>query len=193
MRGVRILQGVSIHTHNNQAACCYRFTGLPGAGKSAIANPAARNLRALGYRVSALDGDELRTGLNRGVGFSKADRAENVRRIGEVAKLMVEAGLIVLVSAIAPYRADREAARRRINCQRYFEVFINTHLQTCIARDTKGLYVRAKKGEIKGLTGWDDPYEVPKAPEIRIRTLQTTAEAAALQIEKHYFWLNDGH
>ncbi|WP_213762806.1 adenylyl-sulfate kinase [Caballeronia sp. dw_19] len=180
-------------THNAQTGCCYWLTGLSGAGKSTIAIHAAQNLRAHGYRVSVLDGDELRTGLNCDLGFSREDRAENVRRIGEVARLMVDAGLIVLVSAISPYQVDREVARCRIGDHRCFTVLIDTPLQTCIERDPKGLYARARAGEIKGMTGWDDPYESPCAPDISIATKSVSAEAAAQQIEQHYRQLIHGH
>jgi adenylyl-sulfate kinase len=176
-----------------QTGCCYWLTGLSGAGKSTITALTVQNLRERGYRLSVLDGDDLRTGLNRDLGFAKADRAENVRRIGEVARLMVDTGLIVLVSAISPYRADRDAARSRIGEHRCFEVFIDTDLQTCVARDPKGLYARAGMGEIKGLTGWDDPYEMPLAPDISIRTILVSPEKAAGQIEDHYFRFNNGY
>jgi len=179
-----------MHACDAQIGCCYWFTGLSGAGKSTIATRAAQDLRLHGYRVSVLDGDQLRAGLNRDLGFSREDRAENVRRIGEVARLMVDAGLIVLVSAISPYQVDREVARRRIGEHRCFTVLIDTPLQTCIERDPKGLYARARAGEIKGLTGWDDPYEAPGAPDISIPTVSVSVEAAARQIEQHYLRLN---
>ncbi len=180
-------------TDKDQTACCYWLTGLPGAGKSTIATRAASSLRELGYRVCVLDGEELRTGLNRDLGFSQTDRSENVRRISEVARLMIDAGLIVLVSAISPYRADREAARARIGQRRCFEVFIDTDLQTCVARDPKGLYARANTGQLRGLTGVDDPYELPPDPDIFIRTAGTSIHMAAWQIEAHYLWLNNGY
>jgi len=179
--------------HNAQIGCCYWLMGLSGAGKSTIATYAAGNLRERGYRVSVLDGDELRAGLNHDLGFTREDRAENVRRIGEVARLMVDTGLIVLVSAISPYQADREIARRRIGDHRCFTVLIDTPLQACIERDPKGLYARARAGEIKGLTGWDDPYESPYAPHISIATNSVSAEAAARQIDQHYRQLIHGH
>ena len=179
--------------HNAQTGCCYWLTGLSGAGKSTIATHTARNLRAHGYRVSVLDGDELRTGLNCDLGFSRIDRAENVRRIGEVARLMADTGFIVLVSAISPYLADREAARHRIGEHRCFTVLVDTPLKTCVERDPKGLYARARAGEIKGLTGWDDPYESPHSPDISIATQSVSIEAAARQIEQHYQQLIHGH
>jgi adenylyl-sulfate kinase len=188
----RILQDVNMNNHNAQTGCCYWLTGLSGAGKSTIATQTARNLRLHGYFVCVLDGDELRAGLNRDLGFAREDRAENVRRIGEVARLMVDTGLIVLVSAISPYREDRKVARHRIGEHCCFTVLIDTPLQTCIERDPKGLYARAKAGEIKGLTGWDDPYESPHAPDISIPTESVSAEAAAGRIEQHYLQLRLG-
>jgi adenylyl-sulfate kinase len=182
-----------MHMYNAQTGCCYWLTGLSGAGKSTIAAHAARNLRAHGYRVSVLDGDELRTGLNSDLGFSREDRAENVRRTGEVARLLLDTGLIVLVSLISPYQADREAVRHRIGEHRCFTVLIDTPLKKCIERDPKGLYARAKAGEIKGLTGWDDLYELPCAPDISITTKSVSAEAAAQKIEQHYRQLIHGH
>jgi adenylyl-sulfate kinase len=134
--------------------------------------------------------DELRRGLNSNLGFSRADRAENVRRIGEVARLMVDAGLIVFVSVISPYRTDRDAALSIVGNDRCFEVFIDADLDVCVTRDPKGLYARAKAGELKGLTGWGDPYEVPLAPDIAIRTESVSIDEAMLQLEAHYFSMN---
>jgi adenylyl-sulfate kinase len=180
-------QDLGMHRKNNQMGFCYWLTGLPGAGKTSIAVRTVNDLRELGYQVCILDGDDLRRGLNTNLGFSRADRAESVRRIGEVARLMVDAGLIVFVSAISPYRTDRDAALRRVGHGRCFEVFIDTDLRVCVTRDPKGLYARAKAGELKGLTGWDDPYEIPLAPEIAIRTESVSIDEAMLQLEAHYF------
>jgi adenylyl-sulfate kinase len=180
-------QDLGMHRKNNQMGLCYWLTGLPGAGKTTIAVRIANHLRERGYQVCILDGDDLRRGLNTNLGFSRADRAESVRRIGEVARLMVDAGLIVFVSAISPYRTDRDAALRRVGHGRCFEVFIDTDLQVCVTRDPKGLYARAKAGELKGLTGWDDPYEIPLAPEIAIRNESVSIDEAMLQLEAHYF------
>jgi adenylylsulfate kinase len=165
---------------------CYWLTGLPGAGKTTIAHRSASELRARGHRVFILDGDELRRGLNSNLGFSREDRAENVRRIGEVARLMADTDLIVFVSAISPYRADRDAAMEAVGRHRCFEVFISTDLQTCVARDPKGLYARAKSGELKGLTGWDDDYERPLSPDISIRTEGMSIDASVHQVISHF-------
>ena len=180
-------QDLGMHRKNNQMGFCYWLTGLPGAGKTTIAVRIANHLRERGYQVCILDGDDLRRGLNNNLGYSRADRAENVRRIGEVARLMVDAGLIVFVSVISPYRTDRDAALRRVGHGRCFEVFIDTDLQVCVTRDPKGLYARAKAGELKGLAGWDDPYEIPLAPEIAIRNESVSIDEAMLQLEAHYF------
>ena len=183
-------QDPGMHRKNNQMGLCYWLTGLPGAGKTTIAVRIANHLRERGYQVCILDGDDLRRGLNNNLGYSRADRAENVRRIGEVARLMVDAGLIVFVSVISPYRTDRDAALRRVGHGRCFEVFIDTDLQVCVTRDPKGLYARAKAGELKGLAGWDDPYEIPLAPEIAIRNESVSIDEAMLQLEAHYFSMN---
>jgi len=173
-----------------QKSCCYWLTGLSGAGKSTIANLIDETLRAQGYRSFVLDGDRLRLGLNNNLSFTKADRSENVRRISEVAKLMVEAGLVVVVSAISPYEDDRQAARRRFRNDEFFEVFIDTDIEVCMERDPKGLYRRAKAKEITHFTGVDDPYERPTHPEFLIDTDLLSARAATDQIVKHYLALN---
>jgi adenylylsulfate kinase len=183
-------QDEGVHRKKNQMSFCYWLTGLPGAGKTTIAVRTANDLRERGYQVCVLDGDELRRGMNSDLGFSRADRAENVRRISQVARLMVDAGLIVFVSTISPYRTDRDAALGTVGHGRCFEVFIDTDLVVCVARDPKGLYARAKAGELKGLTGWDDPYEIPLAPDIAIRTETVSIDEAMLQIEAHYFSMN---
>ena len=146
------------------------FTGLSGAGKSTIAAAVAQQLMTSGRPVTVLDGDEIRRGLNADLGFSAADRSENIRRIGEVARLMADAGLVVLVPVISPYRADRDRVRA-IHADAglaFVEVFVDTPLEVCEQRDPKGLYARARAGELKGLTGVDDPYEAPEAPDVRI-------------------------
>jgi len=169
----------------SQLACCYWFTGLSGAGKSTLTGHFEQALRQHGYRPFVLDGDHLRAGLNRGLGFSREDRAENVRRIAEVARLMVDAGLIVLVSAISPYSDDRQAARALFDAGVFFESYVDTSLETCIARDTKGLYDKAQKGLISQLTGWDDPYETPISPELVISTTDTPLELSLEKLIKH--------
>jgi bifunctional enzyme CysN/CysC len=155
------------------------FTGLSGAGKSTIANLTDERLHALGRRTALLDGDNLRHGLSRDLGFTDSDRTENLRRAAEVARLMADAGLIVLVATISPFRAERAAARASIPPGEFLEVFVDTPLAVAEGRDVKGLYARARAGALRNFTGIDSPYEAPDAPEIRIDTLTTTAEAAA--------------
>lgn len=155
------------------------FTGLSGAGKSTIANLLDVRLHALGRRTMLLDGDNLRHGLSRDLGFSEADRAENVRRTAEAARLMTDAGLIVLVALISPFRAERAAARALMAPGEFIEVFVDTPLAIAEGRDVKGLYARARAGQIRSFTGIDSPYEAPESPEIRIDTLSTPAEQAA--------------
>jgi len=158
------------------------FTGLSGAGKSTIANLVEKALHAQGGHTMILDGDNVRHGLNRDLGFSEADRVENIRRVAEVAKLFVEAGLIVIVSFISPYRADRQLARECVAEGQFIEVFVDTPVDECRRRDPKGLYDRADRGELRNFTGVDAPYEEPQAPEIRLRTLEATPEALAQQV-----------
>jgi bifunctional enzyme CysN/CysC len=155
------------------------FTGLSGAGKSTIANLVDRKLHALGRHTYVLDGDNVRHGLNRDLGFSEADRVENIRRAAEAARLMVDAGLIVLVSFISPYRSDRDAARERFESGEFIEVFVDTPIEECRRRDPKGLYARADAGQIRNFTGVDAPYEAPVAPELRLVTTEADAEALA--------------
>jgi bifunctional enzyme CysN/CysC len=164
-----------------QTARVLWFTGLSGAGKSTVANLVERALHAEGRHTYLIDGDNLRHGLNRDLGFSAADRVENIRRAAEVAHLMADAGLIVLVALISPFRNEREAARRRIG-DRFVEVFVDLPLAEAEARDPKGLYAMARRGELKNFTGVDSPYEPPEAPEIRIDAAGMTAEAAAAQV-----------
>ena len=155
------------------------FTGLSGAGKSTIANALERKLYALGKHTITLDGDNVRHGLNRDLGFTDADRVENIRRVAEVAGLMTEAGLITLVSFISPFRAERELARERIGSERFWEIFVDTPLEVAEARDVKGLYAKARAGEIKNFTGIDSAYEPPEDPAIRVDSATTDPEAAA--------------
>lgn len=154
------------------------FTGLSGAGKSTISQAVEKELVAQGYRVEVLDGDVVRENLTKGLGFSKADRDENIRRIGFVAQLLTRNGVIVIVSAISPYRNIRDEVRNRIGD--FVEVFVNAPLAVCEQRDVKGLYKRARAGEIKSFTGIDDPYEPPMNPEIECRTdLETLSESVS--------------
>ena len=155
------------------------FTGLSGAGKSTIANLVEQKLHALGRHTTMLDGDNVRHGLNRDLSFSEADRIENIRRAAEAAKLMVEAGLIVLVSFISPYRSDRQAARELYAPGEFIEVFVDTPVDECRRRDPKGLYKKADAGQIKNFTGVSAPYEPPLDPELRLDTTSATAEQLA--------------
>jgi bifunctional enzyme CysN/CysC len=155
------------------------FTGLSGAGKSAIADLVEKRLLAMGRHTYLLDGDNIRHGLNRDLGFTDADRVENIRRVAEVAKLMADAGLIVLVSFISPFRAERTLARDLMSPGEFYEIFVDTPLEVAEMRDVKGLYKKARAGELKNFTGVDSPYEPPEAPEIRIDTTRLAPEAAA--------------
>ena len=161
------------------------FTGLSGAGKSTIANLVEKKLHALGKHSFLLDGDNVRHGLNRDLGFTDADRVENIRRVGEVARLMTDAGLIVLTAFISPFRAEREMVRRMLPAGDFVEIHIDTPLAEAERRDVKGLYAKARKGELANFTGIDSPYEPPEAPEIRIDTTRITPEAAAERIVDH--------
>lgn len=158
------------------------FTGLSGAGKSTIANLVERKLHALGRHTYLLDGDNVRHGLNRDLGFTEADRVENIRRVSEVARLMLDAGLITLVSFISPFRAERDMARGLAGDGNFLEIFIDAPLALAEQRDPKGLYLKARRGELKNFTGIDSPYEPPVAPDIHIDTQHETAEAAAERI-----------
>jgi adenylylsulfate kinase len=142
------------------------FTGLSACGKSTIANEVDYKLHGLGKRTSVLDGDNVRMGLNKNLGFSAEDRAENIRRIGEVSKLFANSGLITTTAFISPYKADRDAARALLPEGQFIEIYVNASLETCEARDPKGLYKKARAGEIKGFTGIDDPYEAPENAEL---------------------------
>lgn len=158
------------------------FTGLSGAGKSTIANLVDVRLHALGKHTYLLDGDNVRLGLNKDLGFSAADRVENIRRIAEVAGLMVDAGLITLVAFISPFRRERALARKLVAAGEFIEIFIDTPIAVAEARDPKGLYKKARRGELKDFTGIDSPYEPPENPEIRIDTTALSADEAAGQI-----------
>jgi adenylyl-sulfate kinase len=157
------------------------LTGLPGAGKSTISELAARQFETAGQATYILDGDKLRTGLNADLGFDRAAREENVRRVGEVARLFADAGLVVIVALISPYATDRQRVRsiHEAAGNAFFEVHIATPLEVCQERDPKGLYAKSQRGEVKGLTGVDDPYDIPDAPDLRIVTAgRTPAESA---------------
>jgi adenylylsulfate kinase len=156
------------------------LTGLSGAGKTTITQALEEKLIAEGYDLEVLDGDVVRTNLTKGLGFSKEDRNENIRRIGFVANLLTRHGVIVLVSAISPYREIREEVRGKIGD--FVEIFVNAPLEVCESRDVKGLYKKARLGEIKSFTGIDDPYEAPSHPEVECRTDQETLEESVAKV-----------
>jgi bifunctional enzyme CysN/CysC len=162
-----------------QSACCLWFTGLSGSGKSTVANMLEKRLHALGRHTYVLDGDNIRHGLNKDLGFTDADRVENIRRVAETAKLFVEAGLIVMVSFISPFRSERRMARELLQEGEFVEVYVDTPLEICEARDPKGLYRKARAGLISHFTGIDSDYEVPEAAELTLDTSKTTADALA--------------
>ena len=164
---------------NGHRPCVVWFTGLSGSGKSTIANLVEKRLHAGRVHTTVLDGDNVRHRLNKDLGFGAADRVENVRRVAEVAALMVDAGLVVLVSFISPFRAERGMARELVMPGEFCEVFVDTPLAVAEKRDVKGLYARARRGEIPDFTGIGSPYEPPENPEVRIDTTATTPEEAA--------------
>ena len=181
------LQNIDISKRNRSEikghdSCCIWFTGLSGSGKSTIANALERQLHARGAHTYILDGDNVRHGLNRDLGFTDGDRVENVRRVTEVAKLMVDAGLIVVVSFISPFAAERQAARERFADGEFIEVFVDTPLEVCEARDAKGLYAKARAGEIPNFTGISSPYEPPEAAEMALAGDNAEPDALADQI-----------
>ncbi|HET7923959.1 MAG TPA: adenylyl-sulfate kinase, partial [Rhodanobacteraceae bacterium] len=167
---------------NGHRPCVLWMTGLSGSGKSTIANIVERELHALGARTYLLDGDNVRHGLNKDLGFTAADRVENIRRVGEVAKLMVDAGLIVITAFISPFRSERQLARSMVDDREFVEIFVDTPLAVVEKRDPKGLYKKARRGELKNFTGIDSPYEVPETPELHIRTEEHDADASAALI-----------
>ncbi|MFM5913157.1 MAG: adenylyl-sulfate kinase, partial [Chakrabartia godavariana] len=166
----------------NQTPRVLWFTGLSGAGKSTIANEVEKRLNLMNRHTFLLDGDNVRHGLNKDLGFTEADRIENIRRVGEVAKLMADAGLIVLTAFISPFRAERDMVRQMIPAGEFIEIYVDTPLAVAEQRDVKGLYKKARAGELKNFTGIDSPYEPPEAPEIRVNTAEMSAEEAAEHI-----------
>lgn len=162
-----------------QKSCVLWFTGLSGSGKSTIANLVEKKLYAMGCHTYLLDGDNVRHGLNKDLGFTEADRVENIRRVAEVSKLMVDAGLIVITAFISPFRAERQMARSLVENGEFVEVFIDTPLEVAEQRDVKGLYKKARRGELKNFTGIDSPYEAPENPECRVLTTESSPEELA--------------
>lgn len=180
-------QGLSIDKKaraelKQQKPCCLWFTGLSGSGKSTIANLLEKRLFSMGLHSYILDGDNVRHGLNRDLGFTEADRVENIRRVAEVARLMVDAGLMVIVSFLSPFRSEREFARTLFDEGEFLEIFVDTPFEECERRDTKGLYAKARRGDLKNFTGIDSPYQVPESPEIRLETVGQSPEACVDKI-----------
>jgi bifunctional enzyme CysN/CysC len=161
-----------------QTPCCIWLTGLSGSGKSTIADALEKRLVALGKHTMLLDGDNMRHGLNRDLGFTDLDRVENIRRVGEVAKLMTDAGLIIIASFISPFKAERALVRSLLSEREYFEIFVDVPLEECIKRDPKGLYAKAVRGDIPNFTGINSPYEVPENPDLTIDGLTMSVEEA---------------
>ncbi len=166
------------------------FTGLSASGKSTISNAVERKLYDLGHHTYLLDGDNVRHGLNKDLGFSDSERVENIRRIGEMAKLFADAGLIVLSAFISPFRADRKMVRDLVEEGEFIEIYMATPLSVCEQRDPKGLYKKARKGDIKNFTGIDSIYEVPESPEITLNTAECDIEACA---DKVIAYLKQNH
>lgn len=166
----------------NQKGCVIWFTGLSGSGKSTLANAVSQLLHQRQHHTYVLDGDNVRHGLNKNLGFSPADREENIRRIGEVAKLFADAGSIVMTAFISPYRADRVQARALLPEDRFVEVFVECPLDVCEERDAKGLYKKARAGEIKEFTGISAPYESPTEPEVTLNTAELSLEESAMAV-----------
>ena len=166
----------------NQKGCVLWFTGLSGSGKSTLAHEVENTLHERGHLTYVLDGDNVRHGLNQNLGFSPQDREENIRRIGEVSKLFADAGVIAMTAFISPYTADRDKVRALLTQGRFIEVFVDCPLEICEQRDTKGLYKKARTGEIKEFTGISAPYEAPAHPEIVVNTAQLSLPESADQV-----------
>jgi adenylylsulfate kinase len=171
---------------NSQKAFVLWLTGLSGAGKSTIADLTEQLLFSKNARVYVLDGDNIRNGISKDLGFSREDRLENIRRVAEIARLFCDAGLIVIAAFISPYDADRQLARTIIGKEHFVEVYVEAPLEECMRRDVKGLYVKAKEGLIKNFTGISDVYEIPKQPDIVLNTCTNSPQAS---VEKLILWL----
>lgn len=173
-----------------QKSCILWFTGLSASGKSTISNALEQKLYELGHHTYLLDGDNVRHGLNKDLGFSDSDRVENIRRIGEMSKLFADAGLIVLSAFISPFRSDRQMVRDLVEEGEFVEIHMSTPLNVCEQRDPKGLYKKARQGEIKNFTGIDSAYEAPESPEITLNTADSDIEACA---DKVIAYLKQNH
>ncbi|WP_299223583.1 adenylyl-sulfate kinase [uncultured Psychroserpens sp.] len=167
---------------NNHNSFLLWFTGLSGSGKSTIANVVEQKLFSKGIKTYTLDGDNIRKGINNDLTFSPEDRTENIRRIAEISNLMVDAGLVVLGAFVSPYKKDRENIKSIVKDVNFVEIFINTSVEECERRDVKGLYKKARAGEIKNMTGISAPYEAPESPDIEIKTENESVESAAQRI-----------
>ena len=179
-----VAPGERAQLNGHQGAVLW-FTGLSASGKSTVANAVDHKLHQRGIHTFVLDGDNVRHGLNKNLGFSQEDRAENIRRIGEVAKILADAGIVALTAFISPYRADRDQARALLEAGRFIEVHVDASLETCEQRDPKGLYKKARAGEIKGFTGIDDPYEAPLAAELVLDSNTHGIDELADQVLEH--------
>ena len=181
----RLLQRSDREQRLGQKSKVLWLTGLSGSGKSTIAQHLERKLHNNGFIAQVLDGDNIRSGINNNLGFSPEDRQENIRRIAEIAKLYLNSGIITINSFISPTRAIRQMAKDIVGTDDFIEIYINTPLEICEARDVKGLYQKARKGEIKGFTGIDAPYEAPQNPELDVKTAQMTIEESVDVIYNH--------
>lgn len=193
-----IIQRADRKAQNRHDSTIVWFTGLSGAGKSTLAHAVEERLHKLGMRTYVLDGDNIRHGLCGDLGFSAADRSENIRRIGEVAKLFIDAGVIILTAMISPFRSDRERVRGMVMAGDFLEIYCKCSLDVCAARDTKGLYRRARAGEVKEFTGISSPYEEPLAAELTVDTEHLTLEQSvaavlAMLVEHGRLTLTDSH
>ncbi len=183
----RLLQRSDKEQQLGQKSKALWFTGLSGSGKSTIAQHLERKLYNEGFFVQVLDGDNIRAGINNNLSFSPEDRAENIRRIAEIAKLYLNTGVITLNSFISPTKAIRAKAKEIIGAEDFIEIFINTPLEVCEARDVKGLYKKARKGEIKGFTGIDAPYEAPETPALNVKTAKKSIDKSVEEIFEYIF------
>ncbi len=167
---------------NQHSSFLVWFTGLSGSGKSTLANLLEIELLSRGIHTYLLDGDNVRLGLNKDLSFSETDRTENIRRVGEVSKLMIDAGLVTIAAFISPFNADREKVKKSVGIENYIEIYVNTPIEVCIERDTKGLYEKAIKGEILNFTGISSPYEIPESPSLIINTSEIANDQAISKI-----------
>ena len=167
---------------NQHSSFLVWFTGLSGSGKSTLANLLEIELLSRGIHTYLLDGDNVRLGLNKDLSFSETDRTENIRRVGEVSKLMIDAGLVTIAAFISPFNSDREKVKKSVGIENYIEIYVNTPIEVCIERDTKGLYEKAIKGEILNFTGISSPYEIPESPSLIINTSEIANDQAISKI-----------